>query len=309
MVVRSLIAATLLLLACSGGGNRASNATDPRPDVSARAEPRATARTSAAPLVPAEPPSAAASIFDKRKLYLGGADAGASCEAWDIEIPDMLDDTRAKLRRPAPEGDVRVTVDVERRGAELQIGAPCFGIAKASVCLSCPEGTIAVRAYARLDDCEEGATDRSATVTGCVTALGSGARANARRMFDGSLRDELVKRIEAARLVSRGDGDGCIEQHVRKSGKRLFLDWSASEYPEELTRLSNGALAIEEVPEKNPRYRPTGGLGAIGIGCCDSHQYYVLDVTKERAMLRTIPHPGSKEPARVEELRLSGCPR
>ncbi len=250
--------------------------------------------------------STAALIVESRKLFVAD---GTSCDAWEVEVPNLLEETRGRLRH-AGVGEPSVIIDFERQGDDLMLEAPCFGDKKA-LCLTCellmkPATDTALRAYARKDECEE-ARPVAAGLRGCAAAVAASSREHVRKMLDGSLRDDFIARVAAARVVSRGSGAECIPYQVRKSGKQLFLDWELSEYPEEVTSRAAGVVSIDEVPERNPHYKPRGP-GAIGMGCCAGSAYHVLGLGDGVATLRKIPR-SKGETASVVEFRMAGCSR
>jgi hypothetical protein len=293
------LAPVALLLSCATSIDDAPQAVQPLQTSPATVQ-APTGRASDAARQPT-----AALIIEGRKLFVSN---GGSCEQWEVEVPNMLEESRGRLRRAAAGGPV-VSLDFERQGDDLMLEAPCFGEMK-GVCLSCeqlpqPNADTTLRAYARQDECEE--AKAGAGIRGCAAAVAESSRDHVRRVLDGSLRDEFIGRVAAARMVSRGSGAGCIPFHVRKSGKRLFLDWEASEYPYEVTTGTGGIVSIDEVAERNPRYRPRGP-SEIAIGCCGGDSYHVLALRDGAATLRKLPRSKGETPS-VVEFRLSGCSR
>lgn len=292
-----------LFLSCAGAARE-----DSPPSIEPASTGRVEAKAPKSLDATTAPSSPAAQIIEGRKLFVSD---GASCEAWEIDLPNILEDSRGRVRHAASAGQPSVVADFERQGGELMLEAPCFGDKK-GFCLPCellakPAPESPLRAFARQDECEERRAGASAEIRGCVAALAASSRKQVARVLDGSLRDEFIARLSAARIVSRGSGADCIPLHVRKAGKRLFLDWVASEYPEEVTRSANGIVSIDEVVEPNPRYR-SRGPGEIAIGCCGGNAYHVVALGKDAATLRTAPRSGG-EPPRVVEFRMSDCPR
>src|SRR5688500_9144054 len=106
-----------------------------------RDDSRQPAQTGAA-AAPAPPPATsdaarqptAALIIESRKLFVSN---GAACEAWEVEIPNMLEENRGRLRRVGAGGPA-ASVEFERQGNDLTLEAPCFG-EKSGVCLPCAQ--------------------------------------------------------------------------------------------------------------------------------------------------------------------------